>query len=670
MRVLVVACVVTLLGAGAAVAQGEPAATTVPLDRFRAPIDDRGLGTTEGGDIPGHLGVQGGLILNHAINPLVLRGADGAIVAPIVAHRLTGDLLFTIGLFDAVSVGVDVPLMLLQLGGDVPVDLNEAVGVSSGLSIIGVGDVRLVPKVRLLREDRHGVSLALIPTVTLPTAGGLRLGDAPGFAYGGDFLGEGPGAVAFIPEVALSTNIGGLRPAANVAYRLRQPTRLFGTFPIDPELVYRVGVGHELATIAPALSSLLVFGEIFGATSDRNPFGLVDGDDVTLVRLQNPLEAMVGARWHSPIGVAVEGGIGTGLRPGFGSPDVRAFLGARPIVENRDRDGDGLQDGADGCPDDAEDKDGVRDGDGCPDPDNDGDGIPDGSDRCPDEAEDIDAWQDDDGCADDDNDQDGFADADDACRDVGGRAEWQGCPPPDSDGDGLADDVDTCKDAPGLREKSGCPEQDKDQDGVRDAEDQCPEQAGPKATEGCPDGDGDGFIDSADRCPSQAGPASLEGCADTDSDGIADADDQCPDAPETINGVKDDDGCPDEGKVLVIVTKEKIELKETVFFDSGKATIQKRSFPLLDQIGLVLKARPEVKKVRIEGHTDSDGDDAENLDLSKRRARAVLDALVARGVEAARLESEGFGETRPIADNATNDSNAQNRRVELAILEQ
>jgi outer membrane protein OmpA-like peptidoglycan-associated protein len=670
MRALVVACVVGLLCAGAAMAQGEPAATTVPLDRFRAPIDDRGLGTTEGGGIAGHLGMQGGLVLNHAVNPLVVRDERGAIVAPIVAHRLAGDLLFTIGLFDVVSLGVDVPLMLLQLGGDVPANLQEAVGVASGLSAIGVGDVRLVPKVRLLREDRHGVSLALIPTVTLPTAGGLRFGDEVSFAYGADYLGEGPGAVAFIPEVALSTTIGGLRPAVNLAYRLRQPTRLFDTFPIDPEFVYRVGVGYDVATVAPALSSLLFFGEVFGATSDRNPFGLVDGSDQTLVRLQNPLEVLVGARWRTPAGVALEGGVGTGLRPGFGTPDVRAFLGVRLAIENRDRDGDGIDDDDDACPDDAEDRDGVQDGDGCPDPDNDGDGIPDGSDRCPDRPEDIDGFEDDDGCADDDNDGDGITDASDACPDVAGRPEWQGCPPPDSDGDGLTDDVDACKDTPGLREKNGCPEKDRDQDGVRDADDRCPDQPGPKATDGCPDGDGDGLIDSVDRCPTQAGPASLKGCADSDSDGIADPDDQCPGEPETINGVKDDDGCPDEGKVLVVVTKEKIELKETVFFDSGKATIQKRSFPLLDQIGLVLKAHPEVKKVRIEGHTDSDGNDSKNLDLSKRRARAVLDALVARGVEASRLESEGYGETRPIADNTTKDGKAQNRRVELAILEQ
>jgi outer membrane protein OmpA-like peptidoglycan-associated protein len=560
--------------------------------------------------------------------------------------------------------------MLLQLGGDIPANLQAAVGVADGLATIGVGDVRLAPKVRLLREDRHGVSLALIPTVTLPTAGGLRFGDEVGFADGSDYLGEGKGAVAFIPELALSTNVGGLRPAVNVAYRLRQPTRLFDTFPIDPEFVYRAGLGYDFATTAPALSSLLVFGEVFGATSERNPFGLLDDSDPDAIRLQNPVEVAVGARWYSPFGVAFEGGVGTGLRPGFGTPDFRAFAGARLIIEHLDRDGDGLPDDVDVCPDDVEDKDGITDGDGCPDTDNDNDGILDSDDRCPDAAEDHDAFEDDDGCPDPDNDGDGRPDIDDACRDVAGGEKWRGCPPPDTDGDGLDDDVDVCADTPGVRANNGCPEKDKDQDGVLDAEDTCPERAGSKATAGCPDGDGDGLSDRLDRCPTQVGPVGLKGCADSDSDGIADPDDQCPDAPETINGVKDDDGCPDEGEVLVVVTKKKIELKETISFDPGKASIQKQSLPLLDQIGLVLQAHASVKKVRIECHTDNDGDSTQNLDLSQRRARAVLDALVARGIERTRLESEGYGGSRPIADNATTDGKAQNRRVEFAILEQ
>ena len=222
----------------------------------------------------------------------------------------------------------------------------------------------------------------------------------------------------------------------------------------------------------------------------------------------------------------------------------------------------------------------------------------------------------------------------------------------------------------GVAEKKGCPQDDRDHDGTKDVDDLCPDLPGPSTTKGCPDGDGDGVADSADRCPDVAGIISLKGCKDTDQDGIPDPDDQCPNEPETINGVKDEDGCPDKGKVLVIVTKDKIELQETVFFDSGRDKIQKRSFSLLDQVAQVMKAHPEIKKVRIEGHTDSDGAAEANLDLSKRRAKAVLTALVERGVESERLASEGFGETQPIASNKTRAGKAQNRRVDLAIVEQ
>jgi len=668
---LVLLALVAGLSSGASFAQEEPDAATVPLDRFRSTIDDKGLGTTEGGAIPGHLGFQGGLILNYALNPLVLRDPDGVVIAPIVAHRLVGDALFTIGLFDYVSIGVDLPMTLVQVGGAVPDNVADAVGFASGLSVIGLGDLRLVPKVRLLREDAHGVSLSVIPTITLPTAGGIRFNDdGPSYEYGGDYLGEGPGAFAFIPEVAISTNIFGLRPAANLAYRLRQPTRLLGEFAIHPELVYRLGVGYDVGASVKDLAGLLVFAEIFGATADRNPFGLIDDSNPAEVRLQNPMEALAGARYNVGGGFIIEGGIGTGLRAGFGSPDLRVFAGVRRVFENRDRDGDGIDDDKDTCPDDPEDKDGFDDQDGCPDLDNDGDGIPDGSDGCPNESEDQDGFEDQDGCPDPDNDGDGILDIDDDCRDVKGTARYRGCPAPDTDGDGLADDADACPDVPGIPEKNGCPHDDRDDDGIKDTADLCPDVKGVISAGGCPDRDGDGVADDADECPDDAGPVSLKGCPDSDKDGIIDKNDKCPNEPETINGFQDDDGCPDKGKVLVTVTKEKIELKETVFFDSGRDTIQKRSFSLLDQISLVLKAHPEVKRVRIEGHTDSDGSEEGNLDLSKRRAKAVLDALVARGVEAERLSFEGFGESQPIASNKTKAGKAQNRRVELAIVDQ
>ena len=129
-----------------------------------------------------------------------------------------------------------------------------------------------------------------------------------------------------------------------------------------------------------------------------------------------------------------------------------------------DRDGDGLLDPEDKCPDEPETWNGFEDMDGCPDdPDTDGDGIPDSRDMCVLEAEDIDGFQDDDGCPDPDNDLDGILDRDDKCpnepEDFDGYQDEHGCPDPDNDQDGIADFDDLCPNEPGPAdgERPGCP---------------------------------------------------------------------------------------------------------------------------------------------------------------------------------------------------------------------
>ena len=144
-----------------------------------------------------------------------------------------------------------------------------------------------------------------------------------------------------------------------------------------------------------------------------------------------------------------------------------AILPRRPAeMWGRDRDRDGIPDEQDVCPDEAEDKDGYRDADGCPDPDNDGDGIPDVRDRCPNEAEDFDGFQDKDGCPESDNDGDRIPDARDICPNE-------------------AEDFD------GFQDEDGCPEEDNDQDGILDAQDKCPNEPETKNgyadDDGCPD---------------------------------------------------------------------------------------------------------------------------------------------------------------------------------------
>ncbi len=117
----------------------------------------------------------------------------------------------------------------------------------------------------------------------------------------------------------------------------------------------------------------------------------------------------------------------------------------------------------------------------------------------------------------------------------------------------------------------------------------------------------------------------------------------------------------------VRVTEEKVEIKEKIAFTTGKSTIKIDSYPILDEIAQVLKEIPDMKLV-VEGHTDSIGDAGFNKTLSSKRAGAVRDYILSRGINAERMTAVGYGEERPIADNATEDGRAKNRRVEFKII--
>jgi OOP family OmpA-OmpF porin len=256
--------------------------------------------------------------------------------------------------------------------------------------------------------------------------------------------------------------------------------------------------------------------------------------------------------------------------------------------------------------------------------------------------------------------------------------------PGDMDGDGCLDDVDKCpkepEDRDGFEDEDCCPDPDNDQDGIPDTTDQCPnnpeDKDGYQDEDGCPDvdNDRDGIADAQDRCPTEPedrdGFQDQDGCPDpdNDSDRIADVVDKCPNQPEDYDGDADDDGCPDAYK-LVVVTAEKIELKQKVHFATAKTQILPRSFPLLNEVAKVLTDRPSIH-VRIEGHTDSRGSDAYNLRLSQGRANSVRSYLIQRGIDSGRMEAIGYGESRPIGSNMTRAGRAQNRRVEFFITKQ
>ena len=241
-------------------------------------------------------------------------------------------------------------------------------------------------------------------------------------------------------------------------------------------------------------------------------------------------------------------------------------------------------------------------------------------------------------------------------------------PPKDRDHDGVPDDKDKCPDVWGPETNDGCPEPDTDGDGVIDREDHCPEEPGPASNSGCPlepDTDGDGVKDSLDRCPEIKGPVAKEGCPDADDDGIPDHIDKCPEK----KGKVENDGCPSKSHVKVRIRSESIELREKIHFEFGKARIKKKSHSILNQVAATLMEHPEIRKLQVQGHTDSKGPAAYNRRLSQRRAQAVVNYLVGKNIKRKRLVAKGFGESKPLASNKTKRGRSMNRRVEMIILE-
>jgi outer membrane protein OmpA-like peptidoglycan-associated protein len=239
-------------------------------------------------------------------------------------------------------------------------------------------------------------------------------------------------------------------------------------------------------------------------------------------------------------------------------------------------------------------------------------------------------------------------------EDFDGYMDGDFCADPDNDGDGIPDEIDACpndaEDVDGFLDDDGCPDTDNDADGIPDSADRCPLDSedidGHEDTDGCPD-------------------------RDNDEDGIVDGLDQCPMEPEDRDEFQDEDGCPEPGpeQATVTVTDTRILISERIYFDFDTDTIRSVSMPLLDQVAAVINDIPAQKRVRVEGYTDDEGDDQYNLDLSYRRARAVVEYLAGRGVARRRLDFVGYGEANPVAPNDSPEGQALNRRVEFTIMD-
>ncbi|HTL32714.1 MAG TPA: OmpA family protein [Kofleriaceae bacterium] len=629
MRLLGSAALVLALGGVGSTAHAQnKAAGDLPLDTFRPAIDSRGYLTVNASQVLGHKELSFGLgSLDWGYKMLNLEnGANAYDVDNIVTATLIAAFGLKAGPAE-LEFGASVPFVIMygdrspdSLGGDMMPGGNDDEAFK--LDGQGIGNVGLHFKTRFIKTSRPPhLGLGVIASIYLPTAN-------PDHRWLGDQK-PVPQIIGILDKEFGSR--GELRVALNAGIRIRPDTSWTNDDPTDgkttsgtpppptPVTGATVTAGTEIPfgvalAYAIAVQKFDVVGEVIGA--------------VPIAGHENyqPLEAIGGIKLYLARNSFLSLGGGAGLlrkAETGANPDVRAFIGIVFEPNIGDRDGDGIKDDVDKCPDDPEDYDRFEDEDGCPEPDNDRDGILDEDDKCPNIPEDKDGFQDEDGCPEGNKN--------------------------DRDGDGILDDVDKCPDDPEdfdqFQDEDGCPDPDNDQDGILDVDDLCPNDPEDK----------DGFEDE-DGCPD----------LDNDKDRILDKDDKCPNEPETYNGFEDEDGCPDRGRV--VVTDTSIEILDMVYFEYNKAIIKSESFPILDAVAATLQGNPSIALVEIQGHTDERGDDAYNLDLSDRRAAAVKTYLVEHGVDEKRLTSQGYGETQPVLREHNEKAWAKNRRVAFLIL--
>ncbi len=631
------ALTLALIGA-VAPAQAQLNKGPIDLQIFRPAADSKGYFTLNGAQVLAPLDVSFGLVTTIAWQPLQLKGVaalDNSINSAVTVHNLiTTTLQGAVGLVQGdhlgLQLGLSLPIVVLSGDGS-PIDTNNTPipndDIQHQMDAQGIGDMVITPKIRLINPSRKKIGVSLIPAMVLPT------GDKTKFMGEGQFI--------FQPSVAVDANwgrYGVLRTAINVGARIR--TKGASTFvdnadsfprsittttntKIDPNTDLGIKVGNEILAGLGVAWGVVPFrfdvvGEVY-AFEGLNSKVIAANNSESAMKPGG--EAIAGIKLYLAANSFFEVGGGYRIMPSsYGAAKGRMFVGFIFEPGTGDRDGDGIKDDVDKCPDDPEDYDDFEDEDGCPDLDNDKDGIPDDLDHCPNDP---------------------------------GPESNHGCPEHktnDRDGDGIPDDVDKCPNDPedfdGFEDEDGCPDLDNDKDGIPDKVDLCPND---------PE-DFDGFEDE-DGCPDP----------DNDHDRIPDKLDKCPNEPETYNGFEDEDGCPDKG--LVIVQRGKLEIMDKIYFETDKDEILPRSFPLLDQIAGTIKGHPEIRLIEIQGHADERGDDEHNLDLTDRRAKSVMRALEDRNVELGRLKAKGYGETKPICTQHNEDCWSKNRRVEFIIMQ-
>lgn len=619
---------------------------------FRPAIDTKGHFMVNGTDILGANQYAFGLIIDGAGGIVPYHGfensgstlaADADRIDRLIGVQFTGNLMFNYGIANWLVVGANVPITFVR-GPDAVIP-NPAGGAiynnaasPVGLSSQGFGDLGLNLKLRLLRSETQPIGLAILVRATFPT------GRSDAFT--------GDSGVTLWPSLVLEYRHRRIRLSGEVGLRMPFGDTL-SNYPIlgrsCPALTADPTNGNCGGSNPPAVDSatgavevrpgrqtidygsLLTFGLGASIHLGANVDFVAEGYGSQLVTQFGEtgslsMEALGGFKFfiHGHNYLMLAGGAGIPIDDGFQQANWRGVLGVVFEPSIADRDGDGIRDDVDECPDEPEDFDDFEDEDGCPEPDNDRDGILDVDDQCIDVPEDRDGVEDEDGCPE------------------GGDF--------DRDRDGIPDSVDNCPDDPedmdGFEDTDGCPDPDNDHDGIVDGADQCPSE---------PE-DYDTYQDE-DGCPD----------ADNDQDRIVDDVDRCPNEPETYNGTDDADGCPDRG--LVVLEENQLLILEKIYFETNSAVIQRRSLTVIDAVAATLIGNPQIRKLEVQGHADERGNDDYNLRLTRDRAAAVVEALVQRGVPRDRLQSAGYGELCPINPARNAAAYDQNRRVEFTIVE-
>lgn len=577
---------------------------------FRPAVDSKGFFSTNGADILGANAVSFGLVIDYG-NTL-LRVSDLGQKSPqLINHSFQGTAHFNYGIANWAVLGLSAPVNLMagdeQVNNATPAQPTQLPPPGqlqwspNKLDSQTFSYLALHGKLRLLRVEK-GFGLAVAAQVGVPVS------DAPKDG------GADP-SIWFWPQLIAEKRFFGdaLKIGANVGYRAHNPSDTIldlrdGKFKDGNRLTYGFGASIRalpaLDIVADTYATYLMSDRTTAAVSMSNE---VVGGIKVFVERNSYLMLGAGPRYTK----------------GFEAADFRGFIGFIFEPTIGDRDGDGIKDDIDKCPDEPEDFDGFEDEDGCPDPDNDKDGIPDIRDKCPNVPEDMD-----------------------------GVEDWDGCPESndgDRDGDGIPDSKDKCPDDPedrdGFEDEDGCPDLDNDKDGIPDKVDLCPNDPEDK----------DGFQDE-DGCPDP----------DNDKDGIPDVSDKCPNEPETYNGYQDEDGCPDKGNV--IVSDKGIVILKKIKFKVNSVEILPESDEILDAVATTINHHPEIVLIEIAGHADERADDAYNVRLTQGRVNSVREALIQRQVPTSKLRSKGYGEFCPEDPGHNEDAWEKNRRVEFKIV--